>query len=392
MPRMNFRSAISDQESTEAAADALLAAVEGAADIDVAFLFFTGHHTLEMEAVAKRIWRELDAQVLMGCSAEGVIGGNREIERAPGMSLMVGESVGGSVESFYVGGEEWRELLTDLDSLQDRMSIGEQSVAVIAAGDPFSTPVGELFKALERMKPGLPLIGGMASAATQPGENLLIWNDDVYSDGMVGITLGGAIGVQSVVSQGCKPIGRPFVVTKAEENVIQQLGGHPALAALQEMVNDLPASEQKLLENGLMIGRAMSEYRDAFGRGDFLVRNLMGIDQKTGAIAVADYVRAGQTVQFHVRDAATATEDLSLMLAAEKIEPNPAAALLFSCNGRGTNLFDKPCHDIALTQARLKDIPTAGFFAAGELGPVGGTNFIHGHTASLALIRPRQST
>jgi small ligand-binding sensory domain FIST len=169
---------------------------------------------------------------------------------------------------------------------------------------------------------------------------------------------------------------------------VEQLGGKPALEALRETVMQLPDDQKELLQNGLLIGRAISEYRERFGRGDFLVRNLVGVDDQSGAIALADYVKTGQTVQFHVRDAQTADEDLSLLLAPQSMAEPAAGGLLFSCNGRGTRLFDRPCHDIAAAQKAMPKTPMAGFFAAGELGPIGGKNFIHGHTASLALFRP----
>ena len=152
---------------------------------------------------------------------------------------------------------------------------------------------------------------------------------------------------------------------------------------------DMPEPERQLLQNGLFLGRAISEYKETFDRGDFLVRNVMNVDNESGAIAVGDYVRTGQTVRFHVRDAATATEDLGLMLAPERLTPSPAGGLLFSCNGRGCRLFDSPSHDIAMANRAMPQVPFAGFFAAGELGPVSSKNFIHGHTASFALFRPK---
>jgi small ligand-binding sensory domain FIST len=181
-----------------------------------------------------------------------------------------------------------------------------------------------------------------------------------------------------------------LLITKAHENVIEQLGGRAAIAVIREMIQSLAPAEQELLTHGLLIGRAISEYREQFVRGDFLVRGLVGGDEKSGAIAVADYVRVGQTVQFHVRDAATADEDLAMLLEAQKAQP-PAGALLFSCNGRGTRLFDKPGHDVSAALKAMPLTPVAGFFAAGELGPVGGRNFIHGHTASFALFRQKNS-
>ena len=194
--------------------------------------------------------------------------------------------------------------------------------------------------------------------------------------------------MDTVVSQGCRPIGRTFLITKAKENLIEQLGGRPAMIALKETIDSIPESDRQLLRNGLFLGRASSEYRDSWGRGDFLVRNVIGVDQKSGAIAVTEYVRPGQTIQFHVRDAATADEDLSLLLGRQSQKSSPAGALLFSCNGRGSRLFPEPCHDISSSRTAMPKTPVAGFFAAGELGPIGQKNFIHGHTASFALFRP----
>jgi small ligand-binding sensory domain FIST len=246
----------------------------------------------------------------------------------------------------------------------------------------------QLLEKLEEKCPALPLIGGMASSGGSAGENILLRDGEVLDQGFVGITLHGAIDVQPVVSQGCRPIGHHVIVTKAHENVIEQLGGRPALSVLQEIVDAMPPDEQKLLHNGLYIGRAIDEYRDNWSRGDFLVRNVLGMEQSTGGIGITDLIRIGQTVQFHVRDAQTADEDLNLLLDAQKSQPAPAGGLLFNCNGRGTRMFDEPCHDISATRTALPQTPIAGFFAAGELGPIGRRNFVHGHTASFALFRP----
>jgi len=182
-------------------------------------------------------------------------------------------------------------------------------------------------------------------------------------------------------------VGRTFVITKAHDNVIDQLGGRPALQVAQDVVSNLTEQEQGLLDNGLFVGRVINEYKENFERGDFLVRNVMRVSQTSGAIAITDYVRAGQTVQFQLRDAQSADEDLTDLLSPLRARP-PAGGLLFSCNGRGQRMFQTPCHDIGAAQKILPRTPVAGFFAAGELGPVGGKNFIHGQTASFAMFRP----
>ncbi|MEA2709731.1 MAG: hypothetical protein QOF78_2332 [Phycisphaerales bacterium] len=388
---MKFLSLVSENEITSSAVDEIIgSARESGVEPDVAFLFFTAHHRDEAESFVEKLWLALDPQVMVGCSGEGVIGADREVERAPGMSLLIGQMPRVRIHPFHIGADDWRAMIADPETLTERVAHGAETRALIGFGDPFTTPLTDFLGLLDAHLPGVPLIGGMASSGRQPGENTLVRNDQVLTDGFVGLSLSGPVEIETVVSQGCRPIGSTMVVTKAHDNVIEQLGGRPALKALSDTVEALSAADRALLSNGLLIGRVISEYRESFGRGDFLVRNLMGVDQNSGAIAVTDYVRVGQTMQFHVRDAATASEDLSLLLASQQSENArpPAGALLFSCNGRGTRMFDSPCHDISTARGAMPRTPVAGFFAAGELGPVGGKNFVHGHTASLALIRP----
>lgn len=388
---MRFHASINEQASSgdavKALADDATAALGG--KIDLAFLFFSGHHAPEMPDLVEQLWLELDAHCIVGCSAEGVLGVDREIEGKPGMALLVGHTPQVRVHPFHIGRSEWRTMISDSEGLTQRLGLTKQTVALIGFGDPFTTPLPQWLTALDDLCPQAPLWGGMASSARSPGENLLLRNDQVFDEGFVGISLSGGMAVRSIVSQGCRPVGRPMVVTKANQNVIQQLGGKPALRALHEIIEGLSAADQELLGQGVLIGRAIDEYREQFGRGDFLVRNVVGVDDQSGAIAMADYVRVGQTVQFHVRDAASADEDLHQMLASAG--GDAAGGLLFTCNGRGTRLFDQPSHDITAARQHLPRTPLAGFFAAGELGPVGGRNFIHGHTASFALFEPQPS-
>jgi small ligand-binding sensory domain FIST len=264
---------------------------------------------------------------------------------------------------------------------------------LLLLGEAFSFPADLLLDRLNEDRPGVPVIGGMASGGTQPGENRLLLGRAALAEGAAAALISGPVRLRTVVSQGCRPIGQRFVITKAHDNVIETLGGKPALGALHDVVNALPVEDRRLLRNGLFVGRAISEYRETFGRGDFLVRNIMGVDDKAGTIAMGDYVRVGQTVQFHVRDADTADEDLRAMLENVRATEGdaPAGALLFNCNGRGTRLFvDQPCHDVNVARQFLPGTAIAGFFAGGEIGPVGGKNFVHGHTASFALFRPAE--
>jgi small ligand-binding sensory domain FIST len=205
--------------------------------------------------------------------------------------------------------------------------------------------------------------------------------------GAVGLTISGPVAVDLVVSQGCRPVGQAMVITKVKNNVILEIGGRKALEVIQEMAQALPERERPLLAKGLFAGLVTNEYKDRFGRGDFLVRNILAADKGAGSIAVGDVPRVGQTIQFHVRDAETAEEDLQLLLDAQELKDPPFAGLLFTCNGRGTRLFAKPNHDVNVIRQRLGSLPLAGFFAAGEIGPIGDRSFVHGQTASLALFR-----
>jgi small ligand-binding sensory domain FIST len=390
---MRFHAALSEDESTPHAADELIAAARSAIpDPDLAFVFFTAHHLAEADALLARLSADLDPQAMIGCSAEGVIGPDREVERAPGIALLVAKLPGVNVHPFHIPRADWRDLFADSAALNERLGAGEQTRALITLGDPFTTPTNQLLPVIDTLCPGVPVIGGMASAARAPGENVLFYNTAAVTEGLVGVALSGpALDVQTIVSQGCRPFGKTYVITKSKDNVIQTLGGRPALQALRDALMEMPEPDRQLLQNGLFVGRAFSEYKETFDRGDFLVRNVTNVDNESGAIAIGDYVRTGQTIRFHVRDAATATEDLAEMLGPDRIAAPAAAAgaLLFSCNGRGTRLFPTPSHDVQAANRALPSTPIAGFFAAGELGPVSGQNFIHGHTASFALFRSR---
>jgi small ligand-binding sensory domain FIST len=251
---------------------------------------------------------------------------------------------------------------------------------LLLLADPFTFPLDAFLRRLDDDRPGLRIVGGVASASMRPGGNRIVLDGDVRESGAVGVFLDG-VDVRPVVSQGCRPIGQPFVVTRAQQNLIEELGGLAALERLRELAEGLDDNDRELVRNGLHLGVVVDEHQPSFGRGDFLIRNIVGADRANGALAVADQVSVGQTVQFQVRDATAADEDLRLLLA----DAQAAAALVFTCNGRGQHLFGVPHHDAGVVAELLGPIPAAGAFCAGEIGPIGGRNFLHGFTASLAL-------
>lgn len=381
-----------DAETRAAVGDACRRAVErlgGTADLAVAFA--SHHHRQTFDELGQLVAELTGARHSFGASAETVIANEREFEETPALAVWLAQLPGAEVTPLrleFQRSPDGGAITGWPESLAGDWPSG---ATLLLLGEPFTFPADALLAQLNEDRPGIPVIGGMASGAFQPGQNRLWLGGDVYEDGAVGVVLGGAVTVEAVVSQGCRPIGRTLVVTQAERNIIGQLGGAPALERFQEMFQELTAEEQQLAQRGLHVGRVMDEYREGFARGDFLVRNVIGADPKTGAIAIGDYVRAGQTVQFHVRDGATADEDLRALLSVSKAREAtpPAGALLFTCNGRGTRLFAEPHHDAAALQTAWSELPVAGLFAQGELGPIAGRNFVHGFTASVALLRGR---
>jgi small ligand-binding sensory domain FIST len=386
---MPFLSLSSTLPNTQAALDEIATgfAAGWSGDVDLAIAFFSKHHLEGAERIAKGLSALCKPRALFGCPGETVIEGDRELEEKPALALWLAKWRGDvKVAPYHLTFEQtadgasllgWPDELGDADPARSLL---------ITLGDPFTFPTDDFLQQSNDEKPGLPVVGGMASAAQQPGINRLLLGDKALDQGAVGVLLQGEFGRQTIVSQGCRPIGKPLVVTKAHHNLLLELGGKPALAQLQELWQTLDPHEQELVQEGLHVGRVTNEYQGAFERGDFLVRNVMGIDQKTGGIAITDRARVGQTVQFHVRDAATADEDLNLLVRKKRSQvAQPGAALLFSCNGRGTRLFSETDHDAKAIHAAMGAIPLAGFFAMGELGPIGGRNFIHGFTASMVV-------
>ncbi len=351
----------------------------------IAVAFVSAHHADSLDRLAGAFRERHPGTHFLGVTGETIVGDGREVEGATAASLWAIELPQGvTAEPVRMTWDQGRfEGIPERTESDD----AEGSGTLLLFGDPFSFPTDRLLKTLEGPFPGMPVVGGMASGANAPGGNRLALEGEIYEDGAVGLRLRGPLTIRTVVSQGCRPVGRSMVITRAERNVIKELGRRPALEVLRETFTSLNEEDQRLIREGLHVGRVINEYQESFGRGDFLIRNVMGSDDE-GGIAISDDVRVGQTVQFHVRDASTADEDLRTMLEQNLARPSGtkiAGGLLFSCNGRGTRLFPEPDHDASAIGNALGPVPLAGFFAMGELGPIGGKNFVHGFTASLAI-------
>lgn len=406
-------------------AESLGEAAGSGVSADLAVVFISAHHAAQASEVAAIVRRKLDAKTLIGCTAEAVVGGEMELENAPGVSVLAARLPGVRVRAFTTEELpiEREQASIEPTQLAEIAGITPEHRATILLADPFSVPVNTLLPMLARARRDLmgpideasdepsfrrvaPILGGMASAGSKPGQNTLLIDDRVLHSGGVGLSLSGRVRVDAMVSQGCRAIGPTMVITGVKGQLLMTLGGRPALEVLEEVLDALSPKFRERLGKGLFIGRAVSAHKDRFGRDDFLIRNVVGVEKTSKSVAVADLLRVGQTVQFHVRDAQTASKDLGLLLDAQRLYEPPAGVLLFTCNGRGTRLFQQPHHDAGAIcrafaptpgeiaaklgqaiPAPAHPIPLAGFFCAGEIGPVGNEVFVHGQAACAAIFR-----
>jgi small ligand-binding sensory domain FIST len=345
---------------------------------DLVVCFVSRHHVEAFPDIAAGLRAILEPDVLIGATAVSIAGGPREVEDEPALSVWAADWGGGHASGFVL----------DVQSTPDGVRVEgwptdlADGATVLLLADPFSTPVADLLALCNERVPGLRVIGGLASAGNVAGANRLALDARVVPSGAVGVVLPPDIPVRTVVSQGCRPVGSPFTVTKSDQNVVLELGGRSAIARLEELVAMADERDRALLARGLHVGIVVDEQKVEFERGDFLVRSVLGADHRTGTVTVGELIDVGQVIQFHVRDAEAADEDLNELLAGVGAV---RGALLFTCNGRGVHLFGNPDHDTGLIEEWLGPVPLAGAFCAGEIGPIGGRNFLHGFTASIAL-------
>ena len=322
-----------------------------------------------------------DAGTAIGCSAGGVIGAGRGVEQVDAVAVWAAVLPGVDVRPIHLSAHRVGDALL-VSGLPPRTC--ENEVGVLLA-DPYGFPVVPFVAHCNDTRPGLPLVGGLASGPVGPGSAKLFL-DGVVRGGAVGVLLSGPIVGRIAVSQGCRPVGPPMTVTKAEGNMLVELAGMPADRKLRQILAALPPEEQAMVLRGLHLGVAMNEYAETHERGDFLIRGVLGADEHTGALVVGDTVDVGTTVRFQVRDGAAADEDLCEMLARLGESGDSKGALLFSCNGRGRAMFPSADHDVIAVRQTLGLDAVAGFFAAGEIGPVAGRNHVHGFTASILAV------
>jgi len=346
-------------------------------DPDLVCCFTSAHFVGALDDAVHALRSLLSPRVLIGSTASGVLAGTHEAE----------EGVGFAAFAACLPGVELEPLVLTTESTPDGTAIvgwPERDIdpdLLLLAVDPFTFPTDAFLERVRHDRPDLTILGGFASGSNRPGGNRLLVDGQQWAQGAAGVLLSGA-NATTVVSQGCRPIGEPFVVTRGERNFVAELGGRTALDRLRELADGASEDDRALLQQGgLQLGFVVDEHRAEFGRGDFLVRSVVGADRDTGAIAVGEQVAIGRTVQFHVRDAAAADDELRALLTGREAR----GAVMFTCNGRGRSMFGEPGHDAGVVAELLGPIPLAGMFCAGEIGPIGGQNFLHGFTATLAL-------
>lgn len=383
---MDFENRIAQSADPESIIATLSEGLSGEFDFGILFLSLIPHELIQ--EIAEGLRDNIAVRHLIVGTCAGVIGSNIEIEEMPGASLFLARCPGVKVSPFYMDQAELKQMQGPADWHRFFDIFPNEDPIFFLFPDPFLFDIQVCIRGLNIAYPGSPVAGGLASGSQQPEGNTLMLNEAVYHQGMVGLVLTGDIVADTVVSQGCRPVGETFVVTKAEQNVIYEVGGRSFFEVMQDVVGKADKHDQRLFQQAILIGVAMDEGKDGYQRGDFLIRGLMRLDEETGAGLIGGDIHPGQSIRFHVRDAGAAIEDLDTLLALQKekrSEHRPSGVLVFSCTGRGAHLFSCKNHDIMRIQKHLGPLPASGFFCAGEIGRIGERSFLHGFTSSMLL-------
>ncbi|MGF1488593.1 MAG: FIST N-terminal domain-containing protein [Prochloraceae cyanobacterium] len=414
--RIQWTNAISTRPSLEAAVTEVVEEVKQSLSTnpDLGILFISSAFGSEYPRVVPLILEQISIPILIGCGGGGIVGVKSpnniaEIEGGkPALSLSVASLPDVEVKPFRILAEDLPDLDSPPDAWSNLLDVSPASKpAFILLADPFSSKINDLLEGLDFAYPQAVKVGGLASSGGMGNQTGLFYHcqansgDNLLARGTVGVALSGNIVVEAIVAQGCRPIDKPYQITKGDRNIILELTDTerscslPPLEILRDSLLTLNEADRELAQNSLFIGIVSDEFKLNLGPRDFLIRNLLGVDPKSGAIAIGDRVRPGQRIQFHLRDARTSAEDLELLLDSYKQERNvandPVGALIFSCLGRGEGLYQEPNFDSSTFNRYLKDLPLGGFFCNGEIGPVGGSTFLHGYTSAFAIFSQKNS-
>ena len=392
---MKWASFLSTETSVERAVEEAVAEVEaelGGQSPNLVLCFVSAQHAKEFRDIPALLQESFPSAACLGCSAAGVIGGGDERERSSAFSLTAAVLPAVTIRLFHIDPQLVEGLSQDRRRWHRHLEIGAGAEPrFLLLSDPFTCDAQALVRTLDDAYPTAPKAGGLASGGEAPGENALFLDDRMLSGGAVGAALYGALEMDTIVAQGCRPIGNALFVTRAFGNRILELDGCKPSVVLARLYASLSPQDQQLLHRSLFLGVVMNEGQSEYWQGDFLIRNLIGLDADSGVLAVGEQLHDGQVVQFHLRDATTSADDLRSMLQQycdDATDSRPSGGLIFSCLGRGEMLYGEPGHDSRMVREFLGQLPIGGFFCNGEIGPVHGRTFLHGYTSSIALFRP----
>tara|TARA_B110000240_G_scaffold195453_1_gene245148 strand:+ start:884 stop:2068 length:1185 start_codon:yes stop_codon:yes gene_type:complete len=392
---MKWASHLSTQNNIEACVDesveAILSQMDGKS-VDLTIIFVSPQFKDKYEEIPKLIRDRISSRHFLGCSGGGIIGGGKEAEQQAAFSITCANLPDVEIQGIHTDTMKLPDQDTAPSVWREWLGVDvEKNPSFIFLADPFSFQGEEFLAGVDFAYPNSSKVGGLASGAQAQGGNALYLNDKIHNNGLIGLALSGNIGMDTIVAQGCRPIGEPVKVSKCDGTLLTGMDGQPPLELLQSVYEGLDENDKSLVQTSLFLGIEMDPLKDNPQQGDFLIRNIMGVEREIGGIHVGTLLREGQLVQFHLRDKAMSAEDLKLMLTrykANKNFKNTSGALLFSCLGRGQYLYGKPNHDADMFRDHIGDIPLGGFFCNGEIGPVGKTTFLHGYTSSFGIFHP----
>lgn len=401
---MKWVNALSTRPSLEAAVSEVVTRTQAElqAPADLGLVFISAAYASDFPRLLPLLQEHLSVPALIGCGGGGVIGtdsrgSTQEVEGEIGLSLSLAHLPGVSVQTFHIAAEA----LPDLDSAPDAWVklIGvapQDNPQFVLLADPATAKINDLLQGLDYAYPGSAKVGGLASDRAINGGSSLFCDNQLWHEGTIGVALSGNIALETIVAQGCRPIGLPYRVVQGERNILLNLEDpttkqcRPPLEILRDLIQDLSDADQQLAQHSLFLGVARDEFKQNLEPGDFLIRVLLGVDPRLGAIAIGDRVRPGQRVQFHLRDAKASADDLETLLKQhqQRTQPvtAPSGALMFACLGRGEGLYKEPNFDSQLFDRYLGNTSLSGFFCNGEIGPVGGSTFLHGYTSVFGIL------
>ncbi len=359
---------------------------------DLAIVFASSAYGQAIESLPQMLRSLLGDSLLFGCNATGLIGGGIEEEQEPGIAILCGSLPDVALSTLHLEQATLPPLTTSREHWWRMLDVGPESAAsFVLLADPATIDAESCARGLDRAYPGATVIGGLSSGSQAPGAARLLANDSLHRSGAMLLALTGNIVIDTVLAQGCKPIGDPLFVTACDGNLISELDGRRPKELLTALFSQLDEADRTGFGDSLCIGLALPGPRQSVGAGDFLIRNVLGLDPDSGALWVGARLAQNAVVQFHLRDRGAASQELETRLGESLVaRPPPLAALLFACAGRGRHLFGVTGHDSG-TLRRQVDIPVAGMFSAGEIAPVQGATFLHSFSSAFGLIRPRSA-